>query len=130
MEKIFKAMVTNKKNNERIVIEGIYTSKAEFIKDLRWNGYSVNDNKVKTEEVFDYIINHTDCSPEDWKINRIPEENIYWFTNEYCQNILNDFYGTEKEAIKYAEEQARILGGNIYINCGEDGIYVAYAQAD
>lgn len=80
MEKIFKASVKCKKNNARIIIEGIYTSKAEFIKDLRENGYSVNNNKVKTKEVFDYIINHTNCSLEDWKTNCIPgyrEQAIY-----------------------------------------------------
>lgn len=126
MEKRYKTIATYKKNNARIVIEGVYTSKAAFIKDLRGNGYSVNANKVKTKEVFDYIINHTNCSPTDWKINRIAE-NLYWFTNEDGGIVLNDFHGTEKEAFKYAEGQASVLGQTIYINCGEDIIDIAYA---
>lgn len=35
MEKTYKTIATYKKNNARIVIEGVYTSKAAFIKDLR-----------------------------------------------------------------------------------------------
>lgn len=54
-------------------------------------------------------------------------KNLYWFTNQNGENILNDFRGTEKEAIKYAEKQAEIFGENIYINCGEDIVDVAYA---
>ena len=53
-------------------------------------------------------------------------KNRYWFTNEDGENILNDFCGTEKEAVKYAEEQASELEQTIYINCGEDIVDVAY----
>ncbi len=126
MEKIYKAIATYKKNNARIVIKGVYTSKAAFIKDLRGNGYSVNPDKVKTKEVFDYIINHTDCSPADWKINRIAE-NLYWFTNDTGDNVLSDFYGTEKEAVEYATEAAEKLGEDITINCSSDIVDIAYA---
>ena len=55
-------------------------------------------------------------------------ENLYWFTNYDGENILNDFYGTEKEAVKHAEKQAKILGEDIYVNCNEDIIDVAFAQ--
>lgn len=54
-------------------------------------------------------------------------ENLYWFTNDDGENILNDFYGTEKEAVEYAEKQARILGEDIYVNCEEDIVDVAFA---
>lgn len=54
-------------------------------------------------------------------------KNRYWFTNEDGKNILNDFCGTEKEAVKYAEEQASTLGQTIYINCGEDIVDVVFA---
>ncbi len=52
--------------------------------------------------------------------------NRYWFTNEDGENILDDFCGTEKDAIRYAEEQASVLEQTIYINCGEDIVDVAY----
>lgn len=45
-----------------------YRTKADFIHDLRCNGYKVNPMKVKTSRTFDYIINHTDCNPWDWKL--------------------------------------------------------------
>lgn len=35
-----------------------YRTKADFIHDLRCNGYKVNPMKVKTSRTFDYIINH------------------------------------------------------------------------
>ncbi len=40
---------------------------------------------------------------------------------------MSDFCGTKKEAVKYAEEQAEISGGDIYINCGENIIDIAFA---
>ncbi|MFG6377542.1 MAG: hypothetical protein K1W19_04385 [Lachnospiraceae bacterium] len=54
-------------------------------------------------------------------------KNLYWFTNNDGENVLDDFYGTEKEAVKYAEEQVETLGEDIYVNCGEDIVDVAYA---
>lgn len=54
-------------------------------------------------------------------------KNRYLFTNEDGENVLNDYYGTEKEAIKYAEKQAKILGEDVYVNCGEDIVSVSYA---
>ncbi len=54
-------------------------------------------------------------------------DNLYWFTNEDGENIIKDFYGTEKEAVAYAREQAKILGEDIVINCGEDIIDWVYA---
>lgn len=54
-------------------------------------------------------------------------ENSYWFTNEDGENILNDFWGTEEQAVRYAEEQASVLEQAIYINCGEDIVDVAFA---
>lgn len=51
-----------------------YPTKADFIHDLRHNGYRVNPKKVKPAEVFDYIMNHTNCNPWDWDIKAIPAE--------------------------------------------------------
>lgn len=52
------------------------------------------------------------------------EKNRYWFTNQDGKNALNDFHGMEKEAVKYTEEQTKILGENVYVNFGEDIIDV------
>lgn len=55
---MYKAIVTDKISGRRVVIEGEFNTKAEFINDLRKNGYAVNPIKVKTKEVFEYIIAH------------------------------------------------------------------------
>lgn len=71
--KMYKAIVTDKMNGRKVVIESEYSTKTEFIRDLRLNGYAVNPVKVKTKEVFDYIMNYTNCNPFDWKeINEVP----------------------------------------------------------
>lgn len=73
--KMYKAIVTDKMNGRKVIIESEYNAKEEFIHDLRANGYAVNPIKVKTKEVFEYIMNHTNCNHWDWKeINTIPEE--------------------------------------------------------
>lgn len=55
-------------------------------------------------------------------------KNRYWFTDENGENILNDFCGTEEEAIEYAQGKANKLGKMICINCGEDIIDFVYAD--
>lgn len=51
-----------------------YQRKADFIHDLRANGYKVNPQKVKQADVFEYILNHTNCAPWDWDLKEIPQE--------------------------------------------------------
>ena len=45
-----------------------YPNKAQFVHDLRANGYQVDRRKVKAAAVFDYIISHTNCNPWDWEL--------------------------------------------------------------
>ncbi|MDF2606584.1 MAG: hypothetical protein K0S34_774 [Bacillales bacterium] len=65
----FKALAKDKETKELITIESEYSNKSDFIKDLRNNGYMVNPIKVKKSEVFDYIIEKTNCYSWDWKEN-------------------------------------------------------------
>ena len=64
------------KDGKRIVIieNQEYPTKSDFIEDLRCNGYRVNPRKVKTSDVFDYIMNHTNCNSWDWEIKSVPVE--------------------------------------------------------
>lgn len=62
----YKSLVRDKKTKELVIIESGYESKKDFIRDLRRNGYAVNRNKVKKTKEFDFIMNNTNCSPEDW----------------------------------------------------------------
>lgn len=47
MEKRYKALVYNKATKKHVIIESVYNTKAEFVKDLRGNGYAVDETKVK-----------------------------------------------------------------------------------
>ena len=63
-----------KDNGRTVFIENQeYNTKSEFIHDLRANGYTVNEKKVKTSDVFNYIMNHTNCNPWDWDIKAVPQ---------------------------------------------------------
>lgn len=67
---LYSAIVKDKESKRLIVIrEQEYPNKAEFIHDLRRNGYAVNSLKVKKSKVFDYILTQTDCYWWDWKEN-------------------------------------------------------------
>lgn len=69
--KMYSAIV--KDGNRVVVIRNQdYRTKAEFINDLRHNGYKVNPKKVKPSDVFDYIIDHTNCNPWDWNLTEVP----------------------------------------------------------
>ena len=69
--KKYSAMV---RDNGRVVfIENQeYNTKADFIHDLRRNGYSVNPKKVKESTIFDYIVNSTNMNPWDWDLTAVP----------------------------------------------------------
>lgn len=75
--KQYKAVV--KFEGAATTITGEYRTKKEFIEDLRRNGYQVNDRKVKEAEVFDYIVENTDCSADAWKITKVgqTEDDIF-----------------------------------------------------
>ena len=49
-----------------------YNTKADFIQDLRSNGYNVNPKKVKESTLFEYIIDNTNCDSCDWDLRSIP----------------------------------------------------------
>ena len=51
-----------------------YATKADFIYDLRKNGYKVNPKKVKESALYDYIIENTNLYPCDWDLRAIPCE--------------------------------------------------------
>jgi len=73
---MFSALVKDKETKQITRINREYPTKTAFIYDLKANGYAVNPNKVKEIEVFDYILDNTNCSNEEWKyINKIPADN-------------------------------------------------------
>lgn len=58
-----------------------YPTKADFIHDLRANGYKVNPRKVKPARVFDYIIDHTNCHPWDWNLTERDVDELTGYYN-------------------------------------------------
>ena len=69
--KMYSALV--KDGNRLVEIkEQEYNSKADFIFDLRRNGYKVNHKKVKESSLYNYIINNTNCYSWDWDLKSIP----------------------------------------------------------
>jgi len=48
-------------------IERDYPTKAQFIRDLRNNGFKVDNRKVLTKKSFDYILENTNCTKYDWR---------------------------------------------------------------
>ena len=66
--------IVKTENGVAIIKNQEYSTKNEFIKDLRKNGYKVNPKKVKKSDVFDYIFNHTNMYPWDWDITAVPAE--------------------------------------------------------
>lgn len=66
---LYKAIVKDKETKELIIIESEYDKKIDFINDLKGNGYLVNPSKVKKAEVFNYIIDNTNCNKWDWEEN-------------------------------------------------------------
>lgn len=48
-------------------IERDYPTKKQFIRDLRNNGFKVDNRKVLTKKSFDYIIENTNCTKWDWR---------------------------------------------------------------
>ena len=65
--KVFKGIATDKETKQKVIIESEYKTKKDFIKDVRHNGYSINPKKVKEAKVFDYILDNTNATEEDWK---------------------------------------------------------------
>ena len=74
--KTFSAVVKDSFNDNKVVfIENQeYATKTDFIKDLRNNGYKVNPKKVKTAELFSYIVENTNMYKWDWDLKEIPHE--------------------------------------------------------
>ena len=89
--KTYKAFVTEKRTGRKVVITSDYERKADFIDDLRRNGYRVNPLYVKTADVYDYIVQNTNCNPWDWReINEAPTKKMWWCvttTVDYCGNV-------------------------------------------
>ena len=66
--KTFKALVKDT-DGKTLTIESDYNSKAEFIDDLRRNGFRVNRVTVKTKAAYDHIVTNTNGQRWDWTDN-------------------------------------------------------------
>ena len=72
--KKFKTMAFDKKFKVWDIIEMEYTTKADFIKNLRSNGYRVNPVRVTEVEIYNYIMDNTNATDKDFKtIKKLPK---------------------------------------------------------
>lgn len=99
---LYKAIVTSKQTGVKEIIESEYNTKKDFIKDLRNNGYSVNDTKVKKADVFDAIIEYTDSSDMAFKICKTvaDAENFEKVIDDVIDSKITEIEKEEKAEIK------------------------------
>lgn len=62
---LFKALVKNKDTGEVTTIESDYSSKSDFINDLKHNGYSVH--RAEPKELYDFVIDNSNGNKWDWE---------------------------------------------------------------
>lgn len=85
--RIYKAAVHDPSNRKKtIFIESEYPTKAEFIKELRSNGYLVDPSKVKTKIEFNRIIKETNADEWDWKPRKYKHINMLLKTKKSNPN--------------------------------------------
>lgn len=111
----FKALVKNKETKETVIIVEEYETKKAFVEDLRRNGYAVTAYKVKSEEVYDAIVEYTDLSTEAWKMCKTVEDakNFEKLMEDKLEEKLNklnlDDEEIEEQIIEELEENTIIL---------------------
>lgn len=62
---LFKALVKNKDTGEVTTIESDYSSKSDFINDLKHNGYSVS--RAEPKELYDFVVDNSNGNKWDWE---------------------------------------------------------------
>lgn len=76
-EILYKAVVRDKRTKKIEIISFTACNLTHALHEIRANGYSVNNYKCKPAEVFDYIMDHTNAAPWDWKeIKSVPQDFI------------------------------------------------------
>ena len=63
---LFKALVKNKDTGEVTTIESDYSSKSDFINDLKRNGYSVH--LAEPKELYDFVADNFNGNKWEWEI--------------------------------------------------------------
>lgn len=79
--KKYKTTAYDKKNKKWDTITSEYPTKTAFIKDLRANGYRVNEKRVAEEKVYNYIMDNTNATNEDFKRIKTIKQNVIAYKN-------------------------------------------------
>lgn len=121
--KRYKALVISNDTGNEIIIEGKTRTKKVFIEMLKENGYKVDRNKIKEPKLFDYIVEYTECTPQDWKLKEIPQESKQ--DNTMTFKIPDSFYEHGTPFVTdYMGDKFHGLG---YKNGGEEAYEMASA---
>ena len=122
-------------------IERDYPTKKQFIRDLRCNGFKVDNRKVLTKKSFDYIIENTNCTKWDWReytdeqiANGVDGLTIYMSqehkprNRKECYEVRVNFFHEEPTVLHFrnSERTPFIEVGNVFtvepmINVGKPG---------
>lgn len=111
----YKAIVTYTK---KVVISGNSKSKAEFANDLRRRGYKVDPRYVKEAQEFDYIVQNTKGTEEDWKKGKPKIYNEYvkhyrcvarHKTNKNASLIKDGLFRSEKDFIDFLHSEGYVV---------------------
>ena len=89
----YSALAYKKGSDTPMVVTKKANSKAAFIKELRDDGYKVEYNHIKLKAVFDYIVNQSPATPNDWMcITRV------WTDKD--GNIVSNYEENYKKLVK------------------------------
>jgi len=103
---LFKTCVKSRQTKKYEVIESDYPNKSAFISDLKGNGYMVNPDKVVRSEVYNYIMNYTNCEEWDWINYQIDKDGNIVETNKFNERHDKRMVKLDKRIAGYKNQDA------------------------
>lgn len=81
---MYKAFVRDVEDGRKLFIDSDYQNKRAFEHDLHANGYAVI--KIEPKALYDFMLEQTDCQPEEWKIAKAMWREHLPLTREEMRN--------------------------------------------
>lgn len=123
---MFKAFVKDKETGESKFIESEYPSKADFINDLKHNGFSVS--RAEPKDLYDFVLKETNGNDYDWEVARKLYKAKKPLTKEEYTKMKNgddnDYEVVNDERIDAIKDNFTPPGAKI----GVDNEFVEYSE--
>ena len=109
--KTYKALVTDRYEGTKKVIESEYPNKKMFLEDLRGNGYKCSDYYCKEAELFDWVSNEASyyCEDDDhysvWHFTKIPKDDQEY--KEMMEKYRNAYWNNRAKRYAYNQMKKR-----------------------